>query len=272
MKKLSLIPGIKELDRINQYALEALTEEERQFVEKMNKVVEDYKNEQGDIFGFNEQIKIRILWQKYEYLEPFQFKFDPQKKMPEVYGNLTAFIIWSTWNTRHIRGSADDIKKGSLSASKILLKSKPPFPEDVKKEAVVEFLRYLYRFIDEEKVFVFWQEKIFPYLDGKLKFKWEIVQKCFSCYKNAIAICDSCSPTSATGLTPEKPLCKDCIAKTPNINIVRWLVLRHEGEEDVKCAFRKLKSKKKAKTAKCSLRNNRDRGKINPLFYFCENF
>jgi len=241
LRDISIISGIKELDRINQYALEALDEEERQFIEKMNKAVEDYENGSGAIFGFNEQIKIQVLWQKYEHLKPFQFRFDPQKKMPEVYGDLNAFIIWSAWKARHLVCSDDDIKNGSLAASKILLKSKPPFPEDVKKEAVIEFLGYL-RFTDEEKDFVFWEQEIFPFLEGKREFKWEMVQKCFCCSKNAIAICDSCSPTSATGLTPEKPFCEDCIASTLGINIIKWLVPRHEGEKEINYALRKIKS------------------------------
>jgi hypothetical protein len=169
LKDLS-IPGVKELDMINQYALEELTQEERQFVEKINKIVDDYEHEKRDIFGFNEQIKIQVLWQKYAYLKPFRFKFPPQKKIPEVYKNPTAFIIWSTWTARHLICSDDDIKSGSLAAAQILLESKPPFPEDVRKEAVKEFLIHL-RFTDEEKDFVFWEQYIFPYLEGKWKFK-----------------------------------------------------------------------------------------------------
>jgi hypothetical protein len=89
----------------------------------------------------------------------------------------------------------------------------------------------------------FWEKQIFPFLEGKWEFKWEMVQKCFYCPKDAIAICDSISPTSSTGVTPERPLCEDCIARTPSINIVKWLVPQHEGEKEIKYAVRKIESK-----------------------------
>jgi len=250
LKDLSTIPGIKELDMINQYALEALTPEERQFVEKMNKIFEGYENEKGDIFGFNEQIKIQMLWQKYEHLKPFQFRFDPEKKKPEVFQNRTAFIIWTTWKAKHLVRKEDLVDEGSLAATRVLLQVKEPLPRLIPKHTklamVVEFMQYLNRGYPDEvdQELLFWEKYIFPYLEGKWEFKWEMVQKCFYCSKDAIAICDSCSPTSATGLTPEKPLCEDCIASTPGINIVRWLLPRHEGEKEIKYALRKLRSRK----------------------------
>jgi len=244
LKDPSIIPGIKELDRINQYALEALTQEERQFVEKMNKVVEDYENGSGVIFDFNEQIKIQVLWQKYEHLKPFQFTFNPEEKIPEVFRNKTAFIIWTAWKARHRVCNEDLIDIGSIAASRVLLESKPPFSKEIKERAINEFLRHLHQGYPQEGEMDFWENQIFPYLEGKWKFNWEMVQKCFYCSKIAIAICDSCSPTSSTGLTPERPFCEDCIASILGINIVKWLVPRHEGENEIEYALRKLKSKK----------------------------
>lgn len=80
MKDLSLVSGIKELDRINQYALEALTPEEKQFIEKINKIVEDYENGIGNIFGFNEQIKIQMLWQKKRTSEAISIQVQSRRK------------------------------------------------------------------------------------------------------------------------------------------------------------------------------------------------
>jgi hypothetical protein len=254
LKDLSLVPGIKELDRINQYALEALTPEEKQFIEKMNKVAEDYKNEQGDFFRRPDQIRIFMLWRIYEHLKPFRFRIHPKEIIPEAFKNQTAFMIWTIWRSWHIKCNEDLIEEGSIAASKILTEGKPPFPEDVKKRAVREFRRYLHSFIaeqkggvdgeKEEKERAFWEEHIFPYLEGKWEFKWEMAQKCFRCSKDAIAICDSISPTSSTGKTPERSFCEDCIASTLGINIVKWLVPRHEGEKEIEYALRKLKSKK----------------------------
>lgn len=244
MKNLSIIPGIKELDMINLYALEALKEEERQFIEKMNKVVEDYENEKADIFGFNEQIKIQVLWQKYERLKPFLFKFNPEQKMPEVFRNRKAFIIWTAWTSKHIKCEEDLLEEGSIAAARIFTETKPPFPKEVKEGAINEFLRYFHRTYPREGEMDFWEKEIFPFLEGKWEFKWEMVQKCFYCGEDAIAICDSCSPTCSTGVTPEKPLCEDCIVIGVGINIRRLLIPRHEAKSKINYALRKLKSKK----------------------------
>lgn len=250
MKNLSLVSGIKELDRINQYALKALSQEERQFIEKMNKVVEGYEDGRGKIFGFNEQVKIQMLWQKYAHLKPFQFRFDPKEKTPVVLKDQIAFIIWTAWKSRHLVSGQDNIEEGSLAAARVLSQVKEPLPRHIPKHTklatVVEFMQYLHISYpsDVEHELAFWEENIFPYLEGKWEFKWEIVQKCFYCSNDAIAICNSCSPTSSTGLTPEKPLCEDCIVNGIGINIVKWLMPRHEGESKIEYAFRKLKSKK----------------------------
>lgn len=253
MRDLLLIPGIRELGNINQYALEALTQEERQFIEKMNKIAEDYKNEQGDIFGSNEQREIQTLWQKYKHAKPFRFRFDPEKKIPEVFRNKRAFIIWTTWKAGHIVCNEDLVDEGSIAAAKILSRQEAPFPEDIKKLAVREFRRYLHAFLAEQKGGVdedkekkelaFWEQHIFPFLEGKWGFKWEMIKKCFYCSNDAIAICDSCSPTSSTGLTPEKPLCEDCIVNGIGINIVRFLIPEHEAESKIQYAARKMRSK-----------------------------
>ena len=245
MRNLSLITGIRELDNINQYAAEVLNDKERKFIEKMNKVVEDYRNGQGEIFGFNEQIKIQLLWQKYAHLKPFRFRFDPKEKIPEVFQNKTAFIIWTTWKARHLVCNEDLVELGSIAATKVLLESKLPFSKEIKERAINEFLRYLHQGYPQEGEMDFWEQHIFPYLEGKWEFKWEMVQKCFCCGKDAIAICDSCSPTSVTGLTPERPFCADCIASISGVNIIKWLVPKTEGENEIEYALRKLKRKKR---------------------------
>jgi len=78
------------------------------------------------------------------------------------------------------------------------------------------------------------------------------VQKCFYCSNDAVAICNSCSPTSATGLTPEKPLCADCIANGRGINILHWLIPKDKAKKiqatlDSIDAIKKTRSMKKIK-------------------------
>lgn len=64
----------------------------------------------------------------------------------------------------------------------------------------------------------------------------EKTQKCFYCSNKAIAICDSCSPTSPTGLTKPKPLCADCIANGIGINILKFLIPEDEAEKAIRDA------------------------------------
>jgi len=71
----------------------------------------------------------------------------------------------------------------------------------------------------------------------------EKVQKCFFCGKDAIAICDSCSPTCSTRLTPEKPLCEDCIVNGVAINIIRLLIPRHDAMEKIREAQKRKKER-----------------------------
>lgn len=79
----------------------------------------------------------------------------------------------------------------------------------------------------------------------KSKEKEAKVQKCFHCGKAAIAICDSISPILPTGKTPERPFCENCIVNTPNINIVKWLVPQHEGEDKIQQTRRKIENEKR---------------------------
>jgi hypothetical protein len=180
------LAGTSELNNINEYALEILTEEERQFIEKINKIVGDFVNERSDRFiDFDDIINLKMIWQKYHYLKPFQFSFDPENKMPKVFRNRTAFIIWTAWRASHLVCQDDDVKGGSLAAAKVLSKYKLPFPEEAKKEAVEEFVKFLHpgyipalpgaHFLDNE--FDFWEKEIFPFLEGEWEFKWDVVQR-----------------------------------------------------------------------------------------------
>jgi len=67
--------------------------------------------------------------------------------------------------------------------------------------------------------------------------------KCFHCSNDAVAICNSCSPTSATGLTKPKPLCADCIISGIGINILLWLVPENEAQKAIQDAIERRKAR-----------------------------
>jgi hypothetical protein len=71
----------------------------------------------------------------------------------------------------------------------------------------------------------------------------EKIQKCFFCPKDAIAICDSYSPTCAKGITPKKPLCEECIVKGVAINIVKLLIPERDAIEKIREAQERKKER-----------------------------
>jgi len=58
--------------------------------------------------------------------------------------------------------------------------------------------------------------------------------KCFSCSNEAVAIVNSCSPTSSTGLTEPRPRCEECLANMVGANVLELLVLPEEFDKRMK--------------------------------------
>jgi len=58
--------------------------------------------------------------------------------------------------------------------------------------------------------------------------------KCFSCSNEAAAIVNTCSPTSASGMTEPRPRCEVCIANMHGVNITQMLVSEKEFQELLK--------------------------------------
>ena len=187
LRNVSHLAGSRELHNINKYAKEVLTKEEKQFIEQINKIVERYREGQrSEFISFQEWIKLRQIWQKYEHLAPFQFKFDPEKEIPELFKNEIAFIIWTAWRSRHLVFQDNDVESGSLAAAQILSKYKIPYPKEAKQKAVKEFLKHLHAsypehlhasYPDVEIEINFWERYIFPYLEGKWQFRWERINQ-----------------------------------------------------------------------------------------------
>jgi hypothetical protein len=58
--------------------------------------------------------------------------------------------------------------------------------------------------------------------------------KCFSCSNEAVAIVNSCSVTSSTGVTEPKPRCEECLANMRGANVLELLVSPKEFDERIK--------------------------------------
>jgi len=58
--------------------------------------------------------------------------------------------------------------------------------------------------------------------------------KCFGCSNEAVAIINSCSPTSSTGLTEPRPRCEECLANMVGANVLELLVSPKEFDERMK--------------------------------------
>jgi hypothetical protein len=177
MRSVSYFQGPKELEKLKKYAVDSLDNEEKLFVQKMDKKVKAYINKESDDFlTFDEVVKLSTMWKKYQHLKPFGFLFNPEKTMPKVFQNRVAFIIWTVWGTFHLLGE-EDLKGAAIAAANILSKSHPPYLPKVKEEAVRRFAVFMentgYSCSDDLTI-SFWEEKIFPYLEGVWEFKWEL--------------------------------------------------------------------------------------------------
>ena len=165
MRDISCLDGVNELNDIKKYALGELIDEERQFIEKIDKFPISYLV----------SLKLQEIWYKYEYLRPFLFLSDPANKIPRVFQNREAFIIWTAWRAKHLLGQAGDLEAGSLAAAKALSRYKPRFSDGAKKGAVKAFQRNKHGFEAPFKdELEYWNREIFPYLEGAWEFKWEI--------------------------------------------------------------------------------------------------
>ena len=181
MRNLPCIQGLEELEKLEKYAFNELEREEKGFVKEMRKRVDDYiQGKREEIFSFDEEIKLMVLWQKYQHLYPFEFRFNPEEKIPEVFCNRTAFVIWTTWRAFHLCGE-EDLKAASLAAAEVLSGVKPPYPLETKEKAIEAFRKVMlhsgYREAMRQNLYKdFFEARIFPYLEGVWEFKWKVIK------------------------------------------------------------------------------------------------
>jgi hypothetical protein len=114
--------------------------------------------------------------------------FNPEEKMPEVFKNRIAFIVWTVWRSSHllVEGEERILRKAALSVGNFLLQFQPPYSIDVKRKAVEIFAATYrnsnlnhsikYAILKEPNLSSFWNE-IFLYLEGVREFKWELTNK-----------------------------------------------------------------------------------------------
>jgi len=177
MRDISCFQGPEKLEKLKKYALDSLDNEEKLFVQTVDKKVKAYiSNKSLDFLTFNEVVKLNRMWKKCQHLKPFVFPFNPEKKMPKLVKNRVAFIIWTAWRASHLLGE-EDLKRAVLATADILSRFHPPYLPKIKEEAVRRFALIMentgYRCLDDLS-FSFWEEKIFPYLEGVWKFEWEL--------------------------------------------------------------------------------------------------
>ncbi|MCX6764590.1 MAG: hypothetical protein NTU58_02680 [Candidatus Nealsonbacteria bacterium] len=177
MRDISCLQGPEELENLKKYALNSLDNQEKTFIKKMDKKAKAYvEEESSDFLTLNEITQLDRVWKKYQHLRPFGFLFDPEKKMPKVFKNQTAFIVWTVWRAFHLL-SEEDLKGAALAAADVLSRFQSPYLPEAKKEAVKAFSTVMLNTgysCPEDLLISFWQEKIFPFLEGKWEFKWEL--------------------------------------------------------------------------------------------------
>lgn len=178
MQGNSYSDGLEELANINKYAMGELTKEEKEFVEKANKIAEKFrmiKRRTRTFMCSNEIREVKTIWQRHHYLKPFPSKPNLEKERPELFKNRIAFIIWTVWLSSHL-GSEEKVAFWSLEVAKILKGHTPFFSETIKEKAVKLFLKNVGwgDITETEKGMQFWENEIFPFLEGKQEFRWEV--------------------------------------------------------------------------------------------------
>ena len=64
--------------------------------------------------------------------------------------------------------------------------------------------------------------------------------KCFCCSQKAIAIANTCSPTSASGMTSPRPWCAYCLLSIRGgVNISSWLISTKEVKKALENAVKR---------------------------------
>lgn len=70
--------------------------------------------------------------------------------------------------------------------------------------------------------------------------------KCFSCSRKAVAVVNTCSPTSASGMTPFRPRCTFCLLSIlGGVNIREWRITTDEAKKELNDAIKHAKSLRK---------------------------
>ena len=120
------------------------------------------------------------LHAKYSSLIPYKFEFNPEREIPEVFSNEKALMIWAVWRARHILNHNDMhmLNKASIKAAEKAEElarhyASPNYTEKERREIILEFNSNLMNRCKSTPEY--WNEYIFPILEGKRKFKYEVM-------------------------------------------------------------------------------------------------
>lgn len=178
MRDLTGLDGVEQLEMLEKYAKDSLEESEGLFVEEVRKKIGAFSHEDtNELLTLCELEKLTCLWAKYHHLRIFKFQFNPKEKMPEIFENKVAFIIWAMWRVSHLLGE-EDLKRAALVAAKTLSFRRAPYSLEAKGEAVRKFVVLMEEhgcLCDYYHARLFWDENIFPFLEGKWKFRFEVI-------------------------------------------------------------------------------------------------
>ncbi len=120
------------------------------------------------------------IYSKYSFLIPYKFEFLPEREIPEVFSNEKAFMIWTVWRAGHIlnRNDMHMLNQASIKAAKKAEElarhyANPNYTEKEKRDIISEFNSSLMNRCKSTPEY--WNQYIFPILEGKRKFKYEVI-------------------------------------------------------------------------------------------------
>ncbi len=161
-------------------------DEFKDFIDKLALESIEKKAKKDDRIFFNLDYICAIsgLYEKYSQLIPYKFGFDPKEKMPKVFENEKAFMIWTAWRSSHIISQNTTLDLASLKAAAKMEEYRPghfnpSFNPDEKEKIIKEFYSNLgerggvgFNFSEELE---YWDKKIFPLISMDTLFRWEII-------------------------------------------------------------------------------------------------
>lgn len=134
------------------------------------------------------------LREKYSWMIPFEFGFDPKKAgedgmplIPTSQKSMLPFVIWTGWRFRHLLGGHQDLVAAANAAAGFIEEDILQGPwmhmgefkldKEQRRKIIHKFYRALDGSFSQASDEDYWDKEIFPYVTKERKFFWTILDE-----------------------------------------------------------------------------------------------